>query len=134
MLTTEFLAGYISANGSFMNIKVRDKRYPVFQIKCSISNYPLLLKITHSLGATNVVHKYKHNNQQYCLLLIRDRETLLNKIISILDGHLDGQKRDEFENWKKEILNNSSTWNFRVHKNSANSYFISDTEKNLIKT
>jgi hypothetical protein len=124
MLTTEFLAGYISANGSFMNVNVRDKQYPVFQIKTSLSNYALLLKIAHSVGATNVVHKYTNGKQHFCILLIRNRETIINRLIPLLDGILEGNKLHEFNEWKEVILKNSSTWNTRVHKNTANSYRI----------
>ena len=116
MLSNDFLAGYISAHGSFMNVKVRDKTYPVFQIKSSIANYPLLLKIANSLGALNCVHKYTHSKQQYSILLIRDRETILKNLIPMLDDAIEGEKKIMFDLWKQDFLKNSSTWNYRQIK------------------
>jgi LAGLIDADG endonuclease len=129
MLTDDFLAGYISAQGSFMNIRVRNTRYPAFQIKSSIANYGLLLKISNSLGALNCVYLYTHGKQKYSLLLIRDRNTLLEKLIPLLDPRIEGYNKEKFMLWKDELLNTSSTWNFRTIKNTSNFYRL-ETENN----
>jgi LAGLIDADG endonuclease len=118
MLSNDFLVGFISAQGSFMNIKVRDRRYPVFQIKSCANNYGLLLKIANSLEALNCIYTYNHGKQQYSLLLIRDRNTLLNKLIPLLDDAIQGEKQIKYLAWKKELMKNSSTWNFRTIKNT----------------
>ena len=128
MLSNDFIAGFISAQGSFMNIKVRDNCYPVFQIKSCVNNYGLLLKIANSLGALNCVYKYTHGKQQYSLLLIRDRDTLIEKLIPVLENSILGDKERKFVAWKAELMNNSSTWNFRTIKNTANSYKLQDDE------
>jgi len=116
MLSNDFVAGYICARGTFMNIKVRDKHYPVFQIKTGIDNFDTLLEIAVSIGALSAVHKYDHGTQKYALLLIRDRETLLNKLIPILDNRLIGSKANLYNSWKEKLFNTSSTWNFRTLK------------------
>ncbi len=116
MLTNEFIAGYISAHGSFMMVKVRDRMYPVFQIKTSIDNYSLLQEIAVSLGILNVVHKYTISKQKYALMIVRDRESILNRLIPSLNNRLAGKQQQNFERWKTEINKQSSTWNYRTIK------------------
>ncbi len=103
-----------------MNIRVRNTHYPVFQIKSSVDNYGLLLKIAKSLNAFNCVHKYKHGKQTYSILIIRDRQTILETLIPLLNDRIEGEKKTKFFVWRDEFLKNCSTWNYREIKNTKN--------------
>jgi LAGLIDADG endonuclease. len=129
MLSDDFIGGFISAQGSFMNIKVRKSHYHVFQIKSSVDNYGLLLRIANSLGALNCVYIYNHGKQQYSLLLIRDRNTLIEKLIPLLDDRIEGQNRTKFLSWKTELFSNSSTWNHRMIKGTASVHYTENAKK-----
>jgi len=120
MLPQEFIAGYVSAYGSFLEYKRNFNTYFAFQIKTTIANKSLLDQIAATIGIDNRVYCYMHQNQSYSLLIVRDRNTILEKIIPFLDGHLFGEKEIVFNAWKNRITANRSTWNYRNIKSAGN--------------
>ena len=86
------------------------------------------------MSLLNIVHKYTHKKQTYSLLLIRNREAILNTIIPLLDDSIDGFNRLKFQAWKQQTLENSSTWNYRVIKSTGNpqNYKIVDNNPNTL--
>jgi hypothetical protein len=120
MLTQEFICGYISALGSFLEYKRNFNTYFAFQLKTTLSNKSLLDQITATIGLNNKVYCYTGAVQSYSLLIVRDRQSLIEKIIPLLTDHLIGEKELAFNIWKAKILANSSTWNYRNIKGTIN--------------
>ena len=129
MLTQEFIAGYVSAFGSFIEYKRNYNTYFAFQIKTTLANKSLLDQIAASIGLDNQVYCY-NNFQSYSLLIVRDRQSLLTKVIPFFDGHLFGDKDTVFNDWKDRILANRSTWNYRNIKGTINPQHYKIVDKN----
>jgi len=129
MLTQEFIAGYVSAFGSFMEYKRNLNTYFAFQIKTTIANKSLLNQIAVSIGLDNRVYCYNRRDQSYALLIVRDRQSLLEKLIPYLDDHLFGEKEIVFNDWKNRIMANRSTWNYRNIKGSINPQLYKTVDK-----
>jgi hypothetical protein len=130
MLTHEFIAGYVSAVGSFLEYKRNFHTYFAFQIKTTIANKSLLDQIATTIELDNRVYCYDNRDQSYALLIVRDRQSLLDKVIPFLDGHLFGDKATYFNNWKNRIIANSSMWNYRNIKGTGNPQFYKIVDKN----
>lgn len=120
MLTQEFIAGYVSAVGSFLEYKRNFNTYFAFQIKSTIANKSLLDQIAATIGLNNKVYSYIRSTQSYSLLIVRDRQSLVGKIIPFLEDKLFGEKDEVFKTWKNRIIKNSSTWNYRNIKGTIN--------------
>lgn len=120
MLTEEFICGYVSAIGSFIEFRQKDKTYFAFQIKTSIENESILNQIVSTLSIHNRVYKYRRTEQSYCELIVRDRHSLQNVIIPYFTGKLEGFKKLQFDDWKNRFIKNSSTWNYRNIKSTGN--------------
>ena len=129
MLTQEFIAGYVSAFGSFIEYKRNYNTYFAFQIKTTLANKSLLDQIAASIGLDNQVYCY-NNFQSYSLLIVRDRQSLLTKVIPFFDCHLFGDKDTVFNDWKDRILANRSTWNYRNIKGTINPQHYKIVDKN----
>lgn len=132
MLTQEFIAGFVSANGSFLEFRKNFNISFAFQIKTTLSNASLLNQIAATLELDNRVYLYDYQKQAYALLVVRDRESLLAKIIPFFDNHLVGQKEQIFNEWRSKIVAYSSTWNYRNIKSTINpqSYQVVDKKPN----
>ena len=120
MLSLEFIAGYISAVGSFMTVKQRGRLVPIFQLKTSIENLELLEQIGNTLEIPRRIYVYHHAKQNYALMLIRNRDTLVNKLIPILDGRIEGMKRVRYEQWKSDLSQIRGDWKYRSIQSTAN--------------
>jgi hypothetical protein len=120
MLTEEFVCGYVTALGSFIEYHQKNKTYFAFQIKTSLENELLLNQIVSTLSIHNRVYKYRRAKQSYCELIIRDRHSLQNTIIPYFSNKLEGFKKLQFEDWKNRFLKNSSVWNYRNIKSTSN--------------
>jgi hypothetical protein len=120
MLTQEFIAGYVSAFGSFLEYNRDHRKYFAFQIKSSLANKTLLDQIASTIGLDNRVYSYTNKTQSYSLLIVRDRQSLLTKVIPFFDTHLFGEKEQTFIAWKEAIIANCSTWNYRNIKSTSN--------------
>jgi hypothetical protein len=129
MLTQEFIAGYVSAFGSFLEYKRNHNPYFAFQIKTTIANKSLLDQIAATVGLINRVYCYDNREQSYSLLIVRDRHSLLDKVIPFLDGHLFGEKEAVYEDWKSRIYANRSTWNYRNIKGTINPQLYKTVDK-----
>ena len=116
MLTIEYIAGFISSQGSFISYSRSGHEYFALQIKSDFYNADLLEKIAASLGIHNRVYRYNKQSGSYSLLVIRDRDAIIKTIIPQLDGRLFGIKNIEYQEWKKLINEQSSTWNYRKIK------------------
>lgn len=132
MLTLEFIAGFVSAQGSFIKYTRNGHTYPAFQIKSSVENSSLLNQIASTLNLHNKVYNYNKAGRSYSLLLVRDRDSLLKKIIPALEGRIIGARADVYNQWKNAIIANSSTWKYRNIKVSGNPehYIIVDKSPN----
>ena len=120
MLTQEFIAGFVSANGSFLEYKRGLNTYFAFQIKSTVGNHLLLYHIAVTLGLDNRVYDYTGPTQSYSLLIVRDRHSIIDKIIPFLEDRLVGEKLVIFNDWKERFMKNSSTWNYRNIKSTGN--------------
>jgi LAGLIDADG endonuclease. len=130
MLTQEFIAGYVSAFGSFLEYKRGNRTYFAFQIKTTIGNKSLLDQIAATIELNNRVYCYTGKLQSYSLLIVRDRQSLLTKVIPFFDKHLFGEKEGVFNAWKDRIMKNSSTWNYRNIKSPINPQGDTIVDKN----
>jgi LAGLIDADG endonuclease len=130
MLTQEFIAGFISASGTFLKTKKNYNLSFALQIKSSIGNKSLLDQIASTLGVNNRVYIYNGKSQKYSLLIIRDRQSLMDKIIPFLDNRLFGDKNEVFNEWKKSIIKNCSTRNYRNIKNTGSPQGYTIVDKN----
>jgi hypothetical protein len=130
MLTQEFISGFVSALGSFLEYRRGSHTYYAFQIKSSPSNHSLLDQIATSLNLNNRVYIYNKSSPGYSLLIVRDRHSILTKIIPVLDNHLVGEKALVYEQWKNQILENCSTWNYRNIKSTGNPQLYRIDNKN----
>ncbi len=116
----DFIAGLLTATGSFLWVKQKNSEVPVFQLKMQSGDHELLELIKAKLEIKEVIHNYTHQNREYSLLLIRSRRTIETVLIPIFDGRLFGQKRIQFDLWKKKYYEKkldfvykhySSVWN-----------------------
>ncbi len=98
----DFIAGFFSTGATFMWVKQKNVKVPVFQIKMQISDRDLLETIKLKLGLKEKIYEYKYKNTNYLLLLARKRSTIENIIIPTFDGRLFGNKAIQFENWKNK--------------------------------
>ena len=130
MLTQEFIAGYVSALGSFIEYKRGEQTYFAFQIKTTIGNKSLLDQIAATLELDNRVYCYIGGSQSYALLIVRDRHSLLTKVIPFFDNHLFGEKEAIFNKWKGRINEIRSTWNYRNIKSTINPQGYKIVDKN----
>jgi len=135
MLPIYFVAGYISACGSFIEYTRGNHQYFAFQIKTPSDNSILLNQIASFFSLNNRVYNYKHGTQSYALLIVRDRNTLERTLIPFFNEYLVGIKKHQFLDWQGRFLNNSSTWNFRNIKSISNPqmYKIVDKKPNTDK-
>ncbi len=130
MLTLEFIAGFVNAQGSFIEYTRNGHIYHAFQIKSSVDNSSLLNQIASTLDLHNRVYAYNKGDRGYSLLIVRDRESILNKIIPALKNRLVGPRSDAFENWCSSIKQNSSTWNYRNIKTTGSPERYQIVDKN----
>jgi len=130
MLTQEFIAGYVSALGSFLEYKRGDRSYFAFQIKTTIGNRSLLNQIAATLELNNRVYCYTGPSQSYSLLIVRDRDSLLTKVIPFFDDHLFGEKEAIYTRWKERLIEKCSTWNYRNIKSTINPQGYKIVDKN----
>jgi hypothetical protein len=129
MFTQDFIAGFVSASGSFLTIKKNYNTSFAFQIKSSISNKSLLDQIAATLTVDNRVYIYSGKSQKYSLLVIRDRQSLLEKIIPFFENKLFGDKEAIFSEWKTAIIKNCSTRNYRNIKTTASPQLYQTVDK-----
>ena len=119
MLSFDFIGGYVSANGSFIEYKRNNCRYHAFQLKTTVDNTSLLNQILASLEINNRVYTYIGPKQSYSKIIIRDRNSIINKLIPALEGRIFGYKQGLYIQWKQAINNSSSMWNFRNIKTTV---------------
>lgn len=74
MLSLNFIAGLVCGEGSFMWIKQNSRKIPVFQLKMHIRGNELVEAKRDSLGLSEPVHEYRHQNRHYALLLVRRKK------------------------------------------------------------
>jgi len=129
MITQEFISGYISAVGSFLQYTQNHKTSFAFQIKAIPSNISLLEQIALSMEIANRVYTYHGKTQNYALLVVRDRHSLLKNVIPFLENKLYGEKELRFNEWKKSIIENCSTWKFQNIKSKTMSQLWSSPLK-----
>ncbi len=111
----DFIAGLLSATGSFLWVKQKNSEIPVFQLKMAKNEEILLNLVKEKLGLREVTHSYTHKNHSYGLLLIRSRRTIENMLIPLIDGRLFGQKAIEFELWKKKYYEKRLEFIYKKH-------------------
>lgn len=111
----DFVAGLISTTGSFLWVKQKNSDVPVFQIKVQSADHQLLELIKAKLGIDESIHQYIHQSRQYSLLLIRSRRTIETVLIPILDGRLFGQKKTQFDLWKKKYFEKKLEFLYKKH-------------------
>lgn len=111
----EFIAGLVTSTGSFLWVKQKNSEVPVFQLKMQYFDYELLELIRSKLEIKEKAHQYIHQNRAYSLLLIRSRRTIENTLIPIFDGRLFGQKKNQFEIWKKKYFEKKLEFVYKHH-------------------
>jgi len=96
----DFVAGYVSAIGSFMIVNTPNGSKPVFQLKTAIENLDLLKSVAEHLKIKNKIYTYKYKKQKFILLIVRDQKTL-RSISNDLKNKLAGKKSESFLSWSK---------------------------------
>lgn len=104
-LTLDFIAGLIAGEGAFMWIKQNGTELAVFQLKMHADERPLFEMIKSRLSLTEKIHEYTHQNRHYVLLLVRKRQSIINKIIPAFDGRLHGLKKLQYTKWREKFAN-----------------------------
>jgi len=134
MLSNEFMGGFISACGTFLEYNRYGRKYFAFQIKSPLENAGLLNQIAASLQLYNHVYTFSRAKPPYSLLLIRSRHSIISNIMPFLDQYLDGAKRAVYEDWKIRFWENCSTWNYRnvTSPGQAEKYKLVDKKPNSI--
>ena len=111
----DFIAGLLTSTGSFLWVKQKKSEIPVFQLKMQAGDYELLELIKSKLGIKESIHQYIHQGRKYSLLLIRSRKTIETILIPILDGRLFGQKKAQFDLWKKKYFEKKLDFIYKKH-------------------
>ena len=65
----------------------------------------LLQNIAFSLGLDNEIHEYVHQNRHYVQLIVRDRKSLLFRVVPAVRWKLHGYKKIQLESWLTEFFN-----------------------------
>ncbi len=104
-LPLDYIAGLIDGEGCFSWTFQNHKDWvPIFSIKMHIRDKELLQNIAFSLRLDNTIHEYTHQNRHYAQLIVRDRESLLFKIVPAVYRRLHGYKKIQLEHWLKEFF------------------------------
>lgn len=111
----EYIAGLITSTGSFLWVKQKNSEIPVFQLKLQFGDFELLELIKAKLEIKESIHQYIHQGRSYSLLLIRSRRTIETQLIPILDGRLFGQKKLQFDLWKKKYFEKKLDFVYKKH-------------------
>lgn len=111
----DFIAGLLTGTGSFLWVKQKNSEVPVFQLKMQSGDHELLEFIKARLEIKESIHQYIHLGRKYSLLLIRSRRTIETKLIPIFDGRLLGQKKIQFEAWKKKYFEKKLDFVYKHH-------------------
>lgn len=111
----DFIAGILTTTGSFLWVKQKNSEVPVFQLKMRSGDFELLELIKAKLGIKESIHQYIHQDRSYSLLLIRSRRTIETILIPTLDGRLFGQKRIQFDLWKKKYFEKKLEFVYKKH-------------------
>ncbi|MEK7680801.1 MAG: LAGLIDADG family homing endonuclease [Patescibacteria group bacterium] len=113
--TIDFIAGLINTIGAFMWVRYNAREIPVFQIKIQVDQIELVQLVKQKLGLNEIIHKYRHQNREYALLLVRKRKTIESIIIPSFDGRLFGKKALTFDNWKKKFYEKKLEYIYAQH-------------------
>lgn len=111
----DFIAGLLTSTGSFLWVKQKNSEVPVFQLKTQSGDHDLLELIKAKLEIKESIHQYIHQNRAYSLLLIRSRKTIETVLIPIFDGRLFGQKKTQFDLWKKKYFEKKLEFLYKKH-------------------
>ncbi len=111
----DFIAGLLTCTGSFLWVKQKNSEVPVFQLKMQAGDYDLLELIKAKLEIKESIHQYIHQGRQYSLLLIRSRRTIETVLIPVLDGRLFGEKKIQFDLWKKKYFEKRLEFVYKKH-------------------
>lgn len=112
-LSLDFITGLIAGEGSFMWIKQSKREVPVFQLKMHALDKELVEMVRDGLDLDEPVYEYNHQKRHYVLLLVRKRKTIAEKIIPLLNGHLFGLKKIQFNDWKKKFEDEQEKWLYK---------------------
>jgi hypothetical protein len=132
MLSDQFIAGYISACGSFLEYQRSGKSYFAFQIKSTKDNVLLLQSIASTLSLNNRIYVYDKPAQSYSLLVVRNTQNIEKILFPFFDTYLNGVKRQQYLDWKEKFIKYCSTRNYRNITATANpnSYYLVDKKPN----
>ena len=104
-LSLDYIAGLIEGEGCFTwTFQNHTTWVPIFSIKMNYRDKELLKNIAFSLGLDNKIYEYTHQNRHYALLIVRDKKSLLFKVIPAIRGSLHGYKKIQMENWVIEFF------------------------------
>lgn len=112
-LSLDFIAGLIAGEGSFMWIKQNGREVPVFQLKMHVRDKELIEMVRDGLDLNEPIHEYTHQNRHCAMLLVRKRKSIAEKIIPLLDDHLHGYKKIQFEEWRKKFAKEREAWLYK---------------------
>lgn len=120
-LSLEFIAGLITAMGSFTRVSQgkRGQKVAIFQVQAHYNDKNVIFAIRDTLGLKEPVYEYKYQDQKkpplkrhYVKLLIRRREVIKKIIIPAFEGRLYGLKEKQFNQWKKEFSEQEKKWRY----------------------
>lgn len=99
----DYLAGLISANGSFFTHSRCQRTDFIFQFKLPAADRAVLEAARERLGLPESVRSYSTGPHQYSVLVVRSRRSISNILIPLLDGRLFGTKRAQFDQWRDQF-------------------------------
>jgi len=103
-LTKDYICGLIDGEGCFYSDrKPTGEETPAFVLKMHVRDKELIEGIRDYLGIDNKVYEYKHQGRHFAMFIIRDVQTLKNKIVPLFKGKLLGFKGTQFDWWLKHF-------------------------------
>ena len=114
-----FITGFSDGEGCFSCSVLKSSSYkfgwevqPIFQIKLHIRDYPLLLRIQHSLGGIGTVS----SNQSSCAFRVKKLSQLIELILFFDKYPLISRKRGDYLNKFYLLFNWNNIWLYKAYK------------------
>lgn len=103
-ITDDYIRGLIEGEGCFgVDRDIKGQERPAFLLKMHFRDMELIEGVRDYLGIKNRVYEYTHQDRHTATLIIREIDTLKNKIIPLCKDKLLGYKGSQLNHWLRHF-------------------------------